>query len=79
MARHVLRHAVGPYDAYAWHDRGSDESMYCAPGIDIPMVSIMRSKYSTYPGYHTSLDTPRRVVTAWASLSHCVFIARLSM
>ncbi|WP_204508213.1 DUF4910 domain-containing protein [Aestuariivirga litoralis] len=64
MARHVLGHAVGRFDAYGWHDRGSDESMYCAPGIDIPMVSIMRSKYGTYPEYHTSLDTPGRVVTA---------------
>jgi aminopeptidase-like protein len=64
MAHHVLRHAVGHYNSYAWRDRGSDESMYCAPGIDIPMVSIMRSKYGTYPEYHTSLDTPGRVVTA---------------
>jgi len=38
MARHVLRHAVGHYDTYAWRDRGSDESMYCAPGI-IPHVA----------------------------------------
>jgi aminopeptidase-like protein len=64
VASHVLRHAVDSYDTFVWRDRGSDESMYCAPGIDIPMVSIMRSKYGTYPEYHTSLDTPGRVVTA---------------
>lgn len=64
MAQHVLRHTVGAYRSYEWSDRGSDESMYCAPGIDIPMVSIMRSKYGEYPEYHTSLDTLGRVVTA---------------
>lgn len=64
LAKHALSHCVGEFREYAWHDRGSDESMYCAPGVDIPMVSIMRSKYGAYPEYHTSLDVPGRVVTA---------------
>ena len=63
VAKHVLKWIDPNYKSWTWLDRGSDERQYCAPGIDLPIASILRTKYGQYSEYHTSLDNLDNVVT----------------
>ena len=56
VSLNALNYIDQNFKKYNWLDRGSDERQYCAPGIDLPLVSIMRSKYHEYSEYHSSLD-----------------------
>ena len=77
VAKEVLKSVE--YNEYSFLERGSDERQYCAPGIDLPIATICRTKYGMYPEYHTSLDdlnfiTPNGLYGGYEKLEQAIIL-----
>lgn len=62
--RNALRHGARAWEAVPWRmGAGNDETVWEAPGYEVPFVEVTRCRdlLDPFPGYHTSLDTPERV------------------
>lgn len=52
----VLNQKENEYIKEDFFPTGSDERQYCSPGYNLPVGSLMRTRYGKYKEYHTSAD-----------------------
>ena len=56
IASHILPILSASFVRHSFLERASDERQYGSPLVDLPLVSLSRTKYGCYDEYHTSLD-----------------------
>lgn len=54
---HVLRHKCAAPEIVDFFPYGYDERQFCSPGFNLAVGLFQRSRYATFPEYHTSADT----------------------
>ena len=53
---HVLRHAAASPSILDFSPYGYDERQFCSPGFALPVGLFQRSRFGSFPEYHTSAD-----------------------
>ncbi|WP_321491573.1 DUF4910 domain-containing protein [uncultured Desulfobacter sp.] len=59
-AAHLVLKGLGRHHLCSFDPgNGSEERQYCSPGFNLPVGSLMRTMYSRFSEYHTSLDNEK--------------------
>ena len=61
----ALKHYAKEYALVPWRKgAGNDETVWEAPGYEVPFVEVTRceDQFAPYPEYHSSLDTPELMI-----------------
>ncbi|MEA5463763.1 DUF4910 domain-containing protein [Leptothoe sp. PORK10 BA2] len=56
VVSHVLKNLPQEYTISDFSPYGYDERQFCSPGFNLPVGSLTRTPFGTYPEYHTSAD-----------------------
>jgi aminopeptidase-like protein len=56
VVHHILENSRQEYSVLPFDPIGSDERQYASPGFNFQIGVIMRTPFSQFPEYHTSLD-----------------------
>jgi aminopeptidase-like protein len=77
---HVLKHAFEHPSVIDFEPYGYDERQFCSPGFDLPVGLIQRSRFGTFPQYHTSADNldfiaPRHLADSLRAIWRVIEIA----
>ncbi len=79
IANNILTYEAGTFKKYPHTEKGSDERQYCSPKVDLPVCSVMRTKYGRFPEYHTSLDNLDLVTSKGLQGSYNIYIKMIDV
>ena len=76
---HVLKHSEYEPTILVFSPYGYDERQYCSPGFDLPVGLFQRSRFGTFPEYHTSADNLDFIAPAHLESSYAMIAGLIAV
>jgi aminopeptidase-like protein len=76
---HVLKNSARSANILEFSPYGYDERQYCSPGFNLPVGLFQRSKFGTFPEYHTSADNLDFIAPAHLADSYQMIVDAISI